>query len=67
LARFEAFTDIEFNPDKSVNCQARSCALYVALSAKELLADALSTPADFLTVLAEHQYGTVSGQGQLPL
>ena len=26
LGEFEAFTDIEFNPDKSLNCQARSCA-----------------------------------------
>ncbi len=26
------FTDIEFNPKKSLNCQARSCALYVALT-----------------------------------
>lgn len=25
---FELFTDIEFNPKKSINCQARSCALY---------------------------------------
>ena len=31
LVGFDAFTDIEFNPDKSINCQARSCALYVAL------------------------------------
>lgn len=25
---FDLFTDIEFNPKKSINCQARSCALY---------------------------------------
>jgi len=28
---FKAFTDIEFNPVKSINCQARSAALVVAL------------------------------------
>lgn len=28
---YDAFTDIEFNPGKSVNCQARSCAIYVSL------------------------------------
>ena len=28
---YEAFTDIEFNPKKSINCQARSCALFVSL------------------------------------
>ena len=66
LAEYEAFTDIEFNPDKSINCQARSCALYVALDAKELLRDALSSPKDFLAVLAECQYGVESEQGRLP-
>lgn len=29
---YDAFTDIEFNPDKSVNCQARAAALFVSLS-----------------------------------
>ncbi len=67
LSQFDAFTDIEFNPDKSFNCQARSCALYVALSEKGILGDALTGPKDFLTVIAEHQYGTTDTQGQLPL
>ncbi len=31
------FTDIEFNPDKSVNCQARSAALYLSLRYRGLL------------------------------
>jgi hypothetical protein len=31
LTTFDAFTDIEFNPAKSINCQARSCALAVSL------------------------------------
>ncbi|MAC12074.1 MAG: hypothetical protein CMN74_07600 [Sphingorhabdus sp.] len=31
LERFDAFSDIEFNPAKSINCQARSCATFVAL------------------------------------
>ena len=30
LHQFEGFTDIEFNPAKSINCQARACALFVA-------------------------------------
>lgn len=34
---FNAFTDIEFNPKKSINCQARSVALYVALDKAGLL------------------------------
>ena len=28
---YDAFTDIEFNPDKGIACQARSCAIYVSL------------------------------------
>jgi len=31
LASFDAFTDIEFNPKRSWNCQARSAARFVAL------------------------------------
>ena len=32
VLEYAGFTDIEFNPKKSLNCQARSCALYVALT-----------------------------------
>jgi len=32
VLEYVGFTDIEFNPKKSLNCQARSCALYVALA-----------------------------------
>ena len=31
LLKFDAFTDIEFNMEKSFNCQAYSAALYVSL------------------------------------
>lgn len=37
LTEFDAFTDIEFNPDRSINCQARAAALFVALSRQGLL------------------------------
>lgn len=32
LLEFDGFTDIEFNPEKSINCQAEAAALFVALS-----------------------------------
>jgi hypothetical protein len=32
VRRRDGFTDIAFNPEKSVNCQARSAALYVSLA-----------------------------------
>jgi type I restriction enzyme M protein len=31
ITEFDAFTDIEFNPQKSINCQALSAALFVGL------------------------------------
>lgn len=37
LLKYDAFTDIEFNPDKSLNCQARAAALYVSLARLNLL------------------------------
>lgn len=31
LLEYDGFTDIEFNPNKSINCQARAAALFVSL------------------------------------
>lgn len=38
---YNAFTDIEFNPQRSVNCQARSAAIFVSLSKKNKLEQSL--------------------------
>jgi len=38
LADYGGFTDIEFNPEKSINCQAYAIALYVALAQRGELA-----------------------------
>lgn len=32
LLEYDAFTDIEFNPNKSINCQARAAAVFVSLT-----------------------------------
>lgn len=53
LADYSAFTDIAFNPAKSVNCQAYSVALYLSLRASGLLEQALSSPAAFLSILRQ--------------
>jgi hypothetical protein len=50
---YDAFTDIEFNPEKSVNCQARSVALYCSLVRIGQL-DALSEPESFIAVHRSH-------------
>lgn len=39
----DGFTDIEFNPEKSINCQARSVALFCALFHGDKLDEALSS------------------------
>lgn len=51
LSRYEAFTDIEFNPEKSINCQARSAALYVSLTNAGLLEEALAGKDSYLRIL----------------
>lgn len=37
LAQYNCFTDIEFNHKKSINCQARSAAIFVSLYKKGIL------------------------------
>lgn len=43
LEQCAGFTDIEFNPKRSVNCQARSCATFVALQKRMLLDEAIAS------------------------
>lgn len=50
---YDAFTDIEFNPQKSINCQAYSIALHVALSKRNLLVSGLIPPKDEFIQLVE--------------
>ena len=45
---FDAFTDIEHNPERSINCQARTVAKVVGLARAGLLEDALQSPQAFL-------------------
>ena len=51
LMIYNAFTDIAFNPKKSINCQARSAAVYVSLALTGKLDQALSSPATFRDVV----------------
>lgn len=48
LKEYAGFTDIEFNPEKSINCQARSCAIFVAMMTKDILATAIKSPSSFI-------------------
>ena len=53
LDKYDGFTDIEFNPNKSINCQAKSCALFVSLLHIDLL-DGVHSPADFIALTKKH-------------
>lgn len=53
LEKYDAFTDIEFNPEKSINCQAYSVALYKALKKRNLLDTALNDKDSFLTLISK--------------
>lgn len=65
LLEYEGFSDIEFNPEKSINCQAASAALYKALVARGLLDLALSSPDDFIRVHESQDKKTAPVQEQL--
>lgn len=51
LLRYNAFTDIEFNPSRSINCQARSAAIFVSLLKNDLLDSAVESPQAFLNTV----------------
>jgi hypothetical protein len=51
LFAYDGFSDIEFNPEKSLNCQARSCAILVSLMKKNLLSKAAKDREQFISIL----------------
>ncbi|MEK3937243.1 hypothetical protein MKY41_18205 [Sporosarcina sp. FSL W7-1349] len=51
VVEYDAFTDIEFNPQKSINCQARSVALYVSLYRLGLLNKVLLSVEDYKEIV----------------
>lgn len=54
LMKYQTFTDIEFNPKKSINCQAYSIAMFVALAKRNLLGN-IRNPNDFLEFYKKFQ------------
>ena len=56
LFQFEGFTDIEFNPEKSINCQARTCALLVSLLKINALTDSLRSQSDFIAMISTDSF-----------
>ncbi len=56
LFKYEGFTDIEFNPNKSINCQARTCAIIVSLLKKDLYDEAMSSNERFIEIIYEQKF-----------
>jgi hypothetical protein len=55
LVNYKGFTDIEFNPKKSINCQGYAAALYLSLKLNNQLDAALSSLNTFM-LLTKEQY-----------
>ena len=55
LLEYSAFSDIEFNPEKSLNCQAYSVALFCALYRRGILQDVLKSKKDFLSIYKDYK------------
>lgn len=53
LTEHDAFTDIAFNPARSINCQARAAALFVTLTRSGTLEEALASPKAFTTMVRQ--------------
>jgi hypothetical protein len=56
LYSYAGFTDIEFNPHRSINCQARSAALFLSLMKRGELDQALFSPSAFIRALSNSKY-----------
>ena len=48
ILKYEAFTDIMFNPSKQINCQAEAVAIFAGLKRTGRLEDALRSREQFL-------------------
>lgn len=51
IMEYDDFTDIAFNPQKSINCQAEAAAIFVSLRRQGLLAEALADKDSFRRVV----------------
>ena len=59
LEVFQGFSDIVFNPNRSINCQARAAALFVSLSKNGLIDEQIFRDQD-------HYLTLITGKGEIP-
>lgn len=63
IIEYVAFTDIEFNPNRSINCQAQAAAIFVSLYRKGVLHEALKDIDSFERIVyPKHNDETVGEQ-----
>ena len=65
LLQYDAFTDIEFNPNKSINCQAASAAIYKSLVTKLLIKEAMESSEKFINIFKQSSTNQVMTQNYL--
>ncbi len=53
LLEYKIFSDIEFNPKRSINCQARTCAILVSLVKEDLVDESLQSKENFINIVYE--------------
>lgn len=58
LNDYDSFTDIEFNPKKSINCQAYSVALFKSLQGRGLVDEALRNKEAFIELVGNRPLST---------
>ena len=67
LGTYDGFSDIEFNPKKSINCQARSCAVVVSLFRLDKLEEAVASKEAWLETLRSFPEDVDVNNGQQTL
>lgn len=62
IIEYDAFTDIEFNPNRSINCQAQAAAIFVSLYRKGVLHEALKDIVSFERIVYPKQVDEPIGE-----
>lgn len=69
LADYDSFTDIEFNPKRSINCQAYSVALFRSLTMRNMVQEVLSDKTTYLKAIrarpVSNAHENTAAQGKL--
>lgn len=58
ISRYAAFTDIEFNPNRSINCQAHAVALFVSMLNAQVNLESLADPVRFRQVTGDYYFSS---------